>query len=129
MIPNKHDTVKILFKNGFVEYGEVLSWGSKEIILSSLKEVTVIKNTEEIFIYKILKVKEQTASPPKEVFVEPPVLESYEPDANLRAKKLVDLHKLRIEAEQENARQKLNSFTNPGLNGTEYRIPSLTRRT
>ncbi len=111
MIPSIGQYVKILFKNGFSESGFVYEWG-KHIVLeaSDGSSVTVIKNIDDIFLYKIL-INKKDEKPVSDVYIEPVQPKQYRRDPVDRGLHLLELHKLRAEEERNRAREKLTTFS------------------
>lgn len=115
MQPNKGSYVKVCFNNGLVECGTVSSWNESEIVLETTDSMIVIKNPEDIFIYKIFKDIPEYKPPVSDVFVDKDLTpKEYVRDPALRA---LDIYQLRKEAqaeEQQRAREKLTEFRPTG---------------
>ena len=120
MIPVKGSRVKIFFRNGLIEEGFVESWSDEKSVIRSLNSsnLLVIQQTQSDVI--AIKIITDQPTIPDQVYQELPELPAYEPDSQLRAMKLSDLHRARIAQEREQARQRLTTFNNSGLNSVEY---------
>ena len=132
MNPEKGWYVKIYFKNGYLEEGVVELW-DKEIILVNDDALTIIKDADSIFIYKII-FKESKSEDQKDisrddtVYVDKEMTPTeYIRDPVDRAKNLYELRKECREEEQERARKKLTEFEPSHPTGTTYDNFSILR--
>lgn len=132
MIPQQNDVVKIIFKQGMVEEGIVISWSDdKSVIKSSHNDnVLIILNTiENVLAVKIVNdFKKRKLR--QEIYVDDPEPPSYERDESLRAKQLSELHVERIKEEKERAKSHLTTFeSTETLQPINYGYPKLQQPT
>jgi len=117
MQPQQGSYVKVCFNNGLVECGTVASWNDTEIVLETIDSMIVIKNPQDIFIYKIFKDKPDHKPPVSDVYVDKELTPTeYVRDPALRALNIYELRKEVQAEEEQRAREKLTEFR-PSGNG------------
>lgn len=115
MTPANGAFVKVCFTNGLVESGVVQKWDDDIIVLDNVDSSVVIKNPDDIFIYKIYKQNQEYKQPVSDVYVDKePAPEKYIRDPALRALDIYELRKKVQEEEARRAREKLTEFKPTG---------------
>lgn len=132
MIPKQGQRVKLIFRNGLVEEGVVVSWSDKTSVLKAFTSdvYLVINNTnQDIIAFKIFQDISQPK--PQQIYDERP-LEVKGPAARdpvLRAKNLAELRVLRGDEEKRRAREHLTTFHNKGsISSVQYGIPTRLKK-
>ena len=126
-----NDRVKVVFKNGMVEDGFVMSWSQEESILrfyNSSNELIIPDTRGSVQAVKVFREPDQAAAddPDRQVYVDKPMEpEEYHRDENERIQSLVELRALAKKEEQARLHEHMNNFrpnADPGL--TSYDYPS-----
>ena len=123
MLPEQGQHIKIFFRNGVIEEGLVQEWSNKQAVLKSLStdNLLLIQDVaQDVMAVKIIVKRPQEKI---KVYVDEDMEMPPERDINLHAKKLSELHRMRIANEQERARHLMTTFHNKGALPT-YGIPT-----
>ncbi len=133
MNPQNSDHVKVIFSNGLIEEGIVLEWTEVRAVLRSTSSdnLLIIQNTtRDVLAVKIYRDESQRGrtNANNRVFVDLPAEQVREKQSDLRALKLADLHKLRMQEERARARELTTTFQPSGLSPVKYGLPGEFRQ-
>lgn len=125
MIPQKNDFVIVYLNNGYSESGYVEEWG-EQVVLVNDHSITVIKNPDDIFLFKIRIEKQEepaiTNSTAQQVFIDKQI------SSNKRShiERLGELAQQRVEIGNQE-RMRVKDYINGKPSGKRINYESIYR--